>query len=76
MRRKHGLGDAFSPGARQAVTEQAYGPVIGAITQLLDAGQRDGTIRADADPVISSSSPGPSGGPHPGRRTARSPCSG
>jgi AcrR family transcriptional regulator len=50
MRRKHGLGDALSPGARQAVTEQTYGPVIAAITQLLDAGQRDGTIRADADP--------------------------
>jgi AcrR family transcriptional regulator len=50
MRKKHGLGDAFSPGARQAVTEQSYGPVIAAIAQLLDAGKRDGTIRADADP--------------------------
>ncbi len=50
MRRKHGLGDALSPGARQAVTEETYGPVVGAITQLLSAGQRDGTIRADAAP--------------------------
>ena len=50
MRRKHGLGDALSPGAHRAVTEQTYGPVIAAITQLLDAGQRDGSIRADADP--------------------------
>jgi AcrR family transcriptional regulator len=50
MRKKHGLGDALSPGARQAVTEQSYGPVIAAITRLLDAGQRDGTIRTDADP--------------------------
>jgi AcrR family transcriptional regulator len=50
MRRKHGLGDALSPGAHRSVTEQTYGPVIAAITQLLDAGKRAGTVRADADP--------------------------
>ncbi|MFJ7217595.1 TetR/AcrR family transcriptional regulator [Amycolatopsis sp. NPDC098790] len=50
MRKKHGLGDALSPGAHQAITEQTYGPVIAAITRLLDAGKTDGTIRADADP--------------------------
>ncbi|MFJ9778927.1 TetR/AcrR family transcriptional regulator [Amycolatopsis sp. NPDC101161] len=50
MRKKHGLGDALSPGAHQAITEQTYGPVIAAITRLLDAGKADGTIRADADP--------------------------
>lgn len=50
MRKKHGLGDALSPGAHRSITEQTYGPVIAAITQLLDAGKRDGTIRADADP--------------------------
>ena len=50
MRRKHGLGDALSPGAHKSITAQTYGPVIAAITQLLDAGKRDGTIRADADP--------------------------
>jgi AcrR family transcriptional regulator len=50
MRRKHGLGAALSPDAYKAVTEQTYGPVIAAITQLLDAGKHDGTIRADADP--------------------------
>jgi AcrR family transcriptional regulator len=50
MRKKHGLGDALSPGAHQAITEQTYGPVIAAITQLLDAGKHDSTIRADADP--------------------------
>ncbi|MFI1414987.1 TetR/AcrR family transcriptional regulator [Streptomyces sp. NPDC020707] len=50
MRRKHGLGDALSPGAHQAISEQSYGPVIAAITQLLDAGKRDGSIRPDADP--------------------------
>ena len=50
MRKKHGLGDALSPGAHRSITEQTYGPVIAAITRLLDAGQRNGTIRADADP--------------------------
>jgi AcrR family transcriptional regulator len=50
MRRKHGLGDALSAGAHQAITEQSYGPVIAALTELLDAGKRDGTIREDADP--------------------------
>ncbi|MGW2036240.1 TetR/AcrR family transcriptional regulator [Streptomyces spinosus] len=50
MRRKHGLGDALSPGAHQAMSEQSYGPVIAAITQLLDAGKKDGSIRTDADP--------------------------
>jgi AcrR family transcriptional regulator len=50
MRRKHGLGDALSPSAHRSITESTYGPVIAAITQLLDAGKRDGTIRADADP--------------------------
>lgn len=50
MRRKHGLGEALSPGAHQAMSEQSYGPVITAITELLDAGKEDGSIRADADP--------------------------
>ena len=51
MRMKHGLGDALSPGSRQAVTEESYEPVIGAIGRMLDAGTSDGTIRADADPA-------------------------
>ncbi|MFF5011203.1 TetR/AcrR family transcriptional regulator [Streptomyces phaeochromogenes] len=50
MRRKHGLGDALGPGAHQAISEQSYGPVIAAITQLLDAGKKDHSIRTDADP--------------------------
>lgn len=50
MRRKHGLGDALSPGAHQTISEQSYGPVITAITELLDAGKKDGSIRGDADP--------------------------
>jgi hypothetical protein len=36
-------------GAHQSITERTYEPVLGAITQLLDAGKRDGTVRADAD---------------------------
>ena len=50
MRRKHGLGDALSPGARQSITESTYEPVIAAITQMLEAGRRDGTIRGDVNP--------------------------
>src|ERR1700760_1335385 len=49
MRRKHGLGDALSPGAHQSIIEQTYGPVIAAITTLLEAGKHDRSIRADAD---------------------------
>ncbi|AWE54328.1 TetR/AcrR family transcriptional regulator [Streptomyces nigra] len=50
MRRKHGLGEALSPSAHQAMSEQSYGPVVTAITELLDAGKKDGSIRADAEP--------------------------
>ena len=50
MRRKHGLGDALSPSAHQAINEQTYGPVVAAIQTMLDAGKRDGTFRDDADP--------------------------
>ena len=50
MRKKHGLGGALSAGAHKSITERSYGPVIEAITRLLDAGQADGSIRADAEP--------------------------
>ncbi len=50
MRKKHGLGDALSPSVKQSVSERSYEPVLAAITQLLDAGKNDGTIRPDADP--------------------------
>ena len=43
MRRSSSTGSAGS-------FRNTYGPVIAAITLLLDASQRDGTIRADADP--------------------------
>ncbi|MFJ8142395.1 hypothetical protein [Streptomyces sp. NPDC096013] len=32
------------------MSEQSYGPVIAAITSLLDAGKKDGSIRTDAVP--------------------------
>ena len=51
MRRKHGLGDALSPSAHQAINEQTYEPVVAAINGLLEAGKRDGSIRPDADPA-------------------------
>ncbi|MTD16681.1 TetR family transcriptional regulator [Nakamurella sp. YIM 132087] len=50
MRQKHGLGDALSPGAHQAITERTYGPVVASIAAFLDAGKADGSIRTDADP--------------------------
>lgn len=50
MRKKHALGAALSPDAHQSISEQTYGPVIDAITQLLDAGKQDGSIREDAHP--------------------------
>jgi AcrR family transcriptional regulator len=50
MRRKHALGAALSPDTHRSISEQTYHPVIGAITELLDAGKRDGSIREDADP--------------------------
>ncbi|MEU4236025.1 TetR/AcrR family transcriptional regulator [Actinoplanes sp. NPDC026619] len=50
MRKKHALGAALSPDAHRSITEHTYGPVIAAITQLLDAGKRAGGIRADAEP--------------------------
>lgn len=51
MRRKHGLGDALTPSAHKSVTESSYGPVLGAIETLLDAGASSGDIRADANPA-------------------------
>lgn len=50
MRQKHALGDALSPSAHQAITEQSYAPVVESIAAFLDAGKEDGSIRPDADP--------------------------
>ena len=45
------LGAALSPDAHRSMAERSFGPVIAAITELLDAGKRDGSIRADAESV-------------------------
>lgn len=50
MRKKHSLGSALSSDMHQSIAEQSYGPVITAITTLLDAGKADGSLRADAEP--------------------------
>ncbi|GAA0580130.1 TetR/AcrR family transcriptional regulator [Paractinoplanes ferrugineus] len=50
MRKKHALGAALSPDAHKTITERTYAPVLAAITALLDAGKRDGSIRDDAEP--------------------------
>jgi AcrR family transcriptional regulator len=50
MRKKHALGAALSPDVHKSISEQTYEPVIDAITQLLSAGKRDGSIREDAEP--------------------------
>jgi AcrR family transcriptional regulator len=50
MRKKHALGAALSPDAHKSMTEQTYGPVIAAITRLLDAGKQAGSTRPDAEP--------------------------
>ena len=50
MRRKHGLGDALSPAAHDAVAQETYDPVVEAFTRLLDAGKAAGMLRDDADP--------------------------
>ena len=50
MRKKHGLGDALSPGAHRSMAERSHDPVIAAITQLLGAGKQAGVLRPDAEP--------------------------
>jgi AcrR family transcriptional regulator len=47
---KRGLGDALTAVSHDAVTNETYGPVIGAITTLLRAGEADGVIRPGLDP--------------------------
>jgi AcrR family transcriptional regulator len=74
MRRKHGLGDALSPGAHRTISERTYGPVIAALTELLDAGKRDGSIRAARPPASCSSSPAHAGARRPAPTTARPTC--
>ncbi|MFG1709868.1 TetR/AcrR family transcriptional regulator [Nonomuraea sp. M3C6] len=66
---KRGLGDALTAATHDAVTNETYGPVIGAIAVILRAGEADGTIRPDLDPddvllmmgCVWRVSPGPAG---------------
>ena len=74
MRKKHGLGDALSPGAQRSITERTYDPVIAAITQLLEAGQQTAPSAPTPTRATSSSSPEPCGARRRDRRTGRSPC--
>ncbi len=49
-RLKHGLGDALTGAAAQAVIGATWGPVSGAIARLLDAAAAQGDIRNGVDP--------------------------
>lgn len=51
IRIKHGLGDALNATAREEITRETTGPVLGAITLLLAAGEADATIRAGLGPA-------------------------
>ncbi|MGT2425598.1 TetR/AcrR family transcriptional regulator [Amnibacterium kyonggiense] len=48
---KHGLGDALTGAAAQAVIGATWAPVSGAIRQLLDAASAAGDVVAGIDPV-------------------------
>jgi AcrR family transcriptional regulator len=50
IRLKHGLGDALDAATKQAINDETYGPVLGAIALMLTAGQTDGTIRPGLEP--------------------------
>ncbi len=50
IRLKHGLGDALDAATKQSITDDSYGPVVGAIASMLQAGAADGTIRPGLDP--------------------------
>jgi AcrR family transcriptional regulator len=51
IRLKHGLGDALDASTKEAITNETYGPVVGAIGLMLQAGQADGTIESGLDPA-------------------------
>ena len=54
VRIKHGLGDALGPAVKEDVVRDTYGPVVGAIGLLLQAGVEAGVIRPDleADDIL------------------------
>lgn len=47
---KHGLGTALHTAMHARLADEGYGPVVGAIRLLLEAGVREGTLRADVVP--------------------------
>lgn len=47
---KHGLGNALTATAHDAMTKESHGPVTDAIRTMLQAGEKDGTIRPGLDP--------------------------
>ena len=50
IRVKHGLGDALYTAAAQSVVNEAYAPVIAAVTVLLQACVNHGSLRDGLDP--------------------------
>jgi AcrR family transcriptional regulator len=51
IRIKHGLGDALDAATKEAINQETYGPVVGAIALMLTAGEADRTIRPGLDPA-------------------------
>lgn len=47
---KHGLGDALDAATHEAILGETYGPVIGAIADLLRACERADSVRPNLDP--------------------------
>jgi hypothetical protein len=46
---KHGLADVFRTATKTALHGEQYGPVLAAITLLLDAAKQAGDLRPDVD---------------------------
>lgn len=51
VRVKHGLGEALHTAAGREAVHVTYAPVAAAVGRLLDAGERDGSVRAGLDPA-------------------------
>ncbi len=47
---KHGLASALHTAMHTGLADEGYGPVVGAIGSLLNAGVRDGSLRDDVAP--------------------------
>lgn len=51
VRLKHGLGEALHTAAAQKVINDTYAPVTSAVAKLLEACERDGSVRPGLDPA-------------------------